>query len=327
MSAGPLFGQDRAIGQFLDAWRTRRLHHAWLLAGPRGTGKASFVRAAARRVLADAAGPASTSPGLAISDDHPVAHLLRAGSHPDYRSLERAERPTGGLARNISIDQVRSLGDMLGVTPSLSPWRVIVIDSADDLEREGANALLKMLEEPPANSLFFLVAHAPGRLLPTIRSRCRRLDFGLLNDDAMVSALSGKVADGDCARVIASAGGSVGRALQIAALDLAPLDALARTIMAEGDPDNSRRSKLASTLSGKVAAERYAAFLPMVPALIAGEARNAAEPRRSRALEAYARARETVALAPRLTLDPGATMFELGGILASIAGAPASLKR
>jgi len=322
-----LFGQDRAIGQFLDAWQTRRLHHAWLLAGPRGSGKASFARAAATRVLADAAGPQPSSSALEVEDDHPTAHLLRAKSHPDFRLLERVERPAGGLARNISIDQVRSLGNMLGVTPSLSPWRVIIIDSADDLEREGANALLKMLEEPPANTLFFLVAHAPGRLLATIRSRCRRLEFAPLTDDAMTSALAGKVEAAKMGQAVRVAGGSVGRAIQVAALDLAPLDVLARTIMAEGDPDNSRRSKLASTLSGKAAAERYAAFLPMVPALIASEARIAEEPRRTRALDAHARARETVALAPRLTLDPAATMFELGGILASIAAAPASLKR
>jgi DNA polymerase-3 subunit delta' len=98
-------------------------------------------------------------------------------------------------------------------------------------------------------------------------------------------------------------------------------------MMAEGDPDNARRSKLASAVSGKAQAERYAAFLDLVPGLIAREARRAEEPRRSRALDAYARARETVAIAPRLSLDPAATAFELGGILASIAGAPASLKR
>ena len=97
--------------------------------------------------------------------------------------------------------------------------------------------------------------------------------------------------------------------------------------MREGDRDNSRRSKLASHVSGKAAAERYAAFLEMIPALIAKEARQAEGTRRERALDAYARARETVALAPRLTLDPAATMFELGGILASISGAPASVKR
>ena len=326
MSAN-IVGHDRAIDQFLSAWATRRLHHAWLLAGTRGVGKASFARAAARRVLADGAGPAKVGPGLEVGDDHPIARLLMAGSHPDFRLLERLEKPTGGLARNISVDQIRGLAEMLSVTSSLSPWRVIVIDSADDLEASAANALLKMLEEPPANVIFFLVAHAAGRLLPTIRSRCRRLEFEPLDDDVMASLLGSILPDADRPSLVSMAGGAPGRALRGASLDLAPLEAEARAIMTEGDRDNSRRSKLASQVSGKAAAERYAAFLEMIPALIATEARQAEGTRRERALDAYARARETVALAPRLTLDPAATMFELGGILASIAGAPASLKR
>lgn len=315
-----IVGQDRAIRQFLDAWASRRVHHAWLIAGPRGVGKASFARAASERVLADAAGPPSDLPGLEVSTDHPIAHFLAAGSHPDFRLLERIENKTGtALQRNISVDQVRGLADMLSFTPSLSAWRAIVIDSADDLEAAAANALLKMLEEPPANTIFFLVAHAPGRLLPTIRSRCRRLDLSPLDDDTMTSLLSRSIPSANVTELVRFAGGSPGRALQGASLDLAPLEAEARAMMADGDPDNARRSMLASSLSGKAAAERYAAFLDLVPALIAREARTAAEPRRSRALDAYARARETVALAPRLLLDPGATTFELGGILASVA--------
>jgi len=322
-----ILGHDRAIEQFLSAWGTRRLHHAWLLAGPRGVGKASFARAASRRLLADAAGPAKEGAELEVGDDHPIARLLAAGSHPDFRLLERLEKPTGGLARNISVDQVRGLAEMLSVTPSLSPWRAIVIDSADDLEASAANALLKMLEEPPANVIFFLVAHAPGRLLPTIRSRCRRLEFDPLDDDVMASLLAALLPGAAHPPLIALAGGSPGRAVRAAALDLAPLEAEATALMAEGDRDNSRRSKLASQVSGKAAAERYAAFLEIIPALIAKEARHADGARRIRALDAYERARETVALAPRLTLDPAATMFELGGILASIADTPVSLKR
>jgi DNA polymerase-3 subunit delta' len=241
--------------------------------------------------------------------------------------LERLERPTGGLARNISVDQIRGLHDMLSVTPSLSPWRAIVIDAADDLEGSAANALLKMLEEPPANTIFFLVAHAPGKLLPTIRSRCRRLEFDPLDDDVMTSLLNRLIPNENSPELVRLAAGSPGRALQGASLDLAPLEAEARAMMAEGDADNARRSKLASAVSGKAQAERYAAFLDLVPGLIAREARSAEEPRRSRALDAYARARDTVAIAPRLSLDPAATMFELGGIFASVAGAPVSLKR
>ncbi len=328
MNASPdaIVGQDRAIEQFLRAWKTRRLHHAWLLCGPRGIGKASFARAAARRVLADAAGPASGE-GLSVPDGHSISHLLAAGSHPDFRSLERLERPTGGLARNISVDQVRGLHDMLDVTPSLSAWRVIIIDAADDLEGSAANALLKMLEEPPANTIFFLVAHAPGKLLPTIRSRCRRLDFDPLDDGVMTSLLKRLIPGDISPDLLRIAAGSPGRAIQAATLDLAPLEAAARAMMDDGDADNVRRSKLAAGVTGKAQAGRYAAFLELVPGLIASEARVAEEPRRTRALDAYARARETVALAPRLSLDPAATAFELGSILASVAGPPASLKR
>ena len=317
-----IIGQDRAVEQFVNGWRTRRLHHAWLLAGPKGVGKASFAKAAAARVLADAAGPIIQLDGLETPQDHPIAKLLAAGSHPDFRLLERLERPTGGLARNISVDQVRSLGSFLSVTPSLSSWRAIAIDAADDLEASAANALLKMLEEPPANTLFFLVSHAPGRLLPTIRSRCRRLDFERLGDDAMTSLLSHYLSDETPTgldRILTFAEGSIGRALDIAALDLAPLEKEAQAIIREGDPDNARRSKLAGALGSKSASDRYAAFIELVPGLLARETVGLAGEARGRALDAYARVRETVALAPRLSLDPAATVFQLGGILASVA--------
>lgn len=318
-------GQERAVGQFLDAWKARRLHHAWLLAGPRGVGKAQFARLAASRVLAETAGPPVDLPDLETPINHPVARLLAAGSHPDFRLLERLERPTGGLARNITVDQVRSLGDLFAVTPSLGPWRAIVIDSVDDLEPSAANALLKMVEEPPPDTLLFLVSHAPGRLLPTIRSRCRRLDFAAIPDDVMTSLLSrsfdSKTPE-EIGVLVASANGSLGRALAIAELDLGALEAEALAILREGDADNSRRSKLASTLGSKGAADRYAAFLDLVPGLIAREAISSGEEARGRALDAYAKAREAVALAPRLSLDPAATVFQLGTIMAAVALKP-----
>ena len=320
-----IVGQDRAIAQLLDAWRGGRMHHAWLLTGPRGLGKASVAEAAAKRVLAEAAGPALTGAGLDVPDDHRIAHLFAAGSHPDYRKLERLEKPTSGLARNISVDQVRKLGEMLTMTPALSPWRVIVIDSVDDLEASAANALLKMVEEPPANTLFLLVSHNPGRLLPTIRSRCRRLDFAPLSDDAMTSVLTGCFPDkseGEIAPLVAGASGSPGQAMKAAALDLPALEKEARAIMADGDVDNRRRSALAQMLALKSANDRYAAFLGLVPALIARESPKLRGNQQARALDAYARARDTSAVAPRLSLDPAMTVFQLGGILASVALKP-----
>jgi DNA polymerase-3 subunit delta' len=324
-----IVGQDRAVGQFASAWATRKLHHAWLLAGPKGVGKSSFAQAAARRVLAEAAGPSFDLPGLVTDDQHPIVRLVEAGSHPDMRWLERLPKEKGeGLARDITVDQVRELGEFMGLTAALSPWRVVVIDSMDELNKEASNALLKILEEPPANTLFFLVSHAAGRLLPTIRSRCRRLDFANLDDDAMTSILESRteLKAVERKRIIAMSGGSAGRALAFAELDLAKLEDAALTILRQGDPTNARRSELAIELGKKGAADRYAAFLDLAPSLIAREARNLEAGRRERALEAYGKARELAAIAPRLSLDPAATIFQIGGILADVATA-ASLKR
>jgi len=325
-----IVGQDRAVEQFGSAWATRKLHHAWLLAGPKGVGKAAFARVAARRVLADAAGPMVDMPGIETPDDHPMVKLVEAGSHPDMRWLQRlTNEKTGNLARNISVDQVRDLGEFMGMTAALSPWRVVVIDSVDDLEPSAANALLKMLEEPPANTLYFLVSHAPGRLLPTIRSRCRLLHFDALSDDAMTSILEEQTQGLSAAeqkRIVSMSFGSAGRALAFAELGLAKLEEAALTILRQGDPTNARRAELANELGKKASAELYAAFLELAPSLIAREARTLRGGSLERALDAYAKARELATVAPRVSLDPAATVFQIGGILASVPEAP-SLKR
>jgi DNA polymerase-3 subunit delta' len=286
-------------------------------------GKATFAHNAARRVLAEAAGPPIDLPGLETADDHPIVRLVEAGSHPDMRWLERlVNEKTGNLNRNIKVDQIRELGEFMGMTAALSPWRVAVIDTVDDLEPAGANALLKMLEEPPSNTLFFLVSNAAGRLLPTIRSRCRRLDFHELGDDAMTSILEERAPQLSAAerqRTIAMSFGSAGRALAFADLDLGKLEDAALAILRQGDPTNARRSSLAGEFGRKAAADRYAAFLDLAPSLIAREARQLDGPARERAVDAYAKARELATLAPRLSLDPAATVFQLGGILAAVA--------
>jgi DNA polymerase-3 subunit delta' len=318
-----IFGHSEAVEQFRKAWDARSLHHAWLLAGPRGVGKAHFARAAAKRVLAEAAGPTFDASGLETPEEHPIAKLIAAGSHPDMRWLERLEKEKGdGLARDITIKQVRELGEFMGMTAALSPWRVAVIDSMDEINKEASNALLKMLEEPPPNTVFFLVSHAPGRLLPTIRSRCRRLQFHPLADGAMTSVLEEQLPDVDGAerqRLVSLADGSIGRALAFASLELGPLEEEAIQILRYGDADNSRRSALAGQLARKAAADRYAALLDLLPTLVAKQARILAEPQRERADDAYQRVRELTAIAPRLSLDPAATVFQLGGILASVA--------
>ena len=325
-----ILGQERAVGQFSAAWAGRKLHHAWLLAGPKGVGKASFARAAAQRVLADAAGPPFDLPGVETPQDHAIVKLIDAGSHPDMRWLKRElNEKTGNFNRNIKVEQIRELGEFMSLSAALSPWRVAVIDTVDDLEPSGANALLKMLEEPPPNTLFFLVSNAPGRLLPTIRSRCRTLHFEALDDDAMTSILeahSPGLSAAERKRIIDMSFGSAARALAFAELGLAKLEESALTMLREGDPTNARRSELASELGKKASAERYAAFLELAPSLIAREARGLRGASLERALDAYAKARELAAVAPRVSLDPAATVFQIGGFLASVPGQP-SLKR
>jgi len=244
------------------------------------------------------------------------------------RWLQRLPKEKGeGIARNISVKQIRELGEFMGLTAALSPWRTVVVDSVDDLEREGANALLKMLEEPPPNTIFFLVSHAPGRLLPTIRSRCRRMDFQTLDDAAMTSVLEQvlpEVPAKEREKLVRLSDGSAGRALAFAELELVSLEENALQIMREGDPHNLKKSELASQLARKGAVDRYTAFLELVPSLIAREARDLPEPQRQRALKAYDKIREITAVAPRLSLDPAATIFQIGGILASVAPEPVS---
>lgn len=318
-------GHRAAIDAFLAASTGGALHHAWLLAGPLGVGKATFAEAAALRLLADAMTPGTLPPGLAVPEDHPAARLAAAGSHPDLRVLRRLPKKDkeDELARSITVDQIRSLGPFLGTMPSLSPRRVIVIDAADDLERPGAsNALLKSLEEPPAGTVFLLVSHAPGRLLPTIRSRCRLLRFDPLGDEDMAAVLARALPDADAderAALVRIGEGAPGRAIGYAGLDLGAIDQAVEAIARDGDPRLERRAALARALSPKAAQPRYEAFLDRVPTVIARVTalRFGADLRT--ALDAYDEARAVTAAARGLSLDAQGTVYELAGIVARLA--------
>lgn len=212
-----LAGHERAEAEILAALRAGRLHHGWLIAGPRGIGKATLAYRVARFVLAGA--PATDARSLRVPPDAPVFRRIAAGGHSDLLSLERRTDPkTGKLRREIVVGDVRAVGPFLGLTAGEGGWRVVVVDAADDMNRNAANALLKLLEEPPRNSLFLLVAHAPGRLPATIRSRCRRLDLHPLEDDALDGFLAGAVPDltaADRRTLTRLAEGSPGRALEL----------------------------------------------------------------------------------------------------------------
>ena len=317
-----IIGQHDAVAAFLDAARSGRMHHAWLLAGPQGVGKASFALAAARWLLADAAGPAVPKDRLDVPDEHRVASLLDAGSHPDFKLLQRLPKASSEeLARSITVDQVRGLQPLFATTPSLSPRRVVVIDAIDDMERSGANALLKNLEEPPAGTIFLLVSHAPGRLLPTIRSRCRLLRFGPLEDDAVRVVLRRALPETDereLENLVRIAEGVPGNALRFAGLDIAGLDVTIEKLALHGDRSNALRTALGRTLGAKSAQERYEAFLERAPSRIAAEARRG-RANLGETIALWRQARDIADRAVRQSLDAQLTVVEIAGLVAKLA--------
>lgn len=277
-------GHDRQQAALIDAHRARRIPHAWLLTGPKGIGKAQFARRAALFLLADGNGGG----GFDIPATHPASHLVASGAHPEFlwikRELPKSKRDTGDLgesdlARNITVDQVRDLIGRMRVKPAIARYRTVVIDSIDDLERGAANALLKTIEEPPENTIFFLVSHNPGRLLPTIRSRCRSLPFAPLADSGMAALIGDALPDADPATIaalVAVGRGSPGRALGYARQQVGDIAALLETIARTGDPGNQGRGQLAKLLSGASEKQRFEAMLAQAVAL--ASARAAAAP-------------------------------------------------
>lgn len=323
-----LRGHGEAVAAFLDAARSGRLHHAWLLAGPQGIGKALFADEAARWLLATAAGPGFSLDGLAAPADHPAASLLAAGSHPDFKRLSRLARDRSeGLARSITVDQVRGLQPLFATTPSMSPRRVVVIDAIDDMERSAANALLKNLEEPPTGTVFLLVSHAPGRLLPTIRSRCRLLRFTPLAHADARAALAEALPDAEPEEVDELArisGGAPGHAIRFAGIDIAGLDAAIERLAVHGDPANAIRATLGRTLGVKTAQARYEAFLERAPSRIAAAARSQASGDLAGTVALWRQARDIADRAVSQSADPQLTVFEIAGLVAQLAPSTSS---
>jgi len=217
-----LFGHHDAEREFLAAYRSGRIPHAWLIGGEPGIGKATLAYRMARFVLAHpepARVPEAIS--LALDPAHPTVRRIAGNAHSDLLVLERTPGDTGKMRTVITVDQVRRLVTFFGSTAGEGGWRICIVDAADELKYpEGSNALLKMLEEPPARSLFLLVSHAPGRLLPTIRSRCRRLTLKPLGEGDVVRAASAALgvdaSDPAVVKAAAAARGSVARAIALA---------------------------------------------------------------------------------------------------------------
>ncbi|MDJ0825306.1 MAG: DNA polymerase III subunit delta' [Rhodobacter sp.] len=278
-----LFGQADAEAEFLDALGAGRLHHAWLITGPRGVGKATLAWRIARFLLAAPAqtgglfdGPAAAPPqSLDIDPDHPVAHRLRALSEPRLHLLRRAwDADRERLRQEITVDQVRRLKEFFELSAADGGRRVAIVDAADALNPNAANALLKLLEEPPPDAVLLLVCHQPARLLPTILSRCRALRCAALAPEDIARALAqADIEAPDNAEALAAlSAGSVGGALRLITLDGLTLYADLLAVFA--DPrDRQRALKLAESVTGRAAADRFDLLLQLFDLLLARLAR------------------------------------------------------
>lgn len=219
-----LQGHAHAERDFLDAWNSGRLAHAWLITGPKGIGKATLAYRIARFALSgggDGGGLFGGPPdSLALDASHPVVHQVSSQGHRDLKVVERgfADDKKAKLRSEIVIDDVRKVGDLFHQTADAG-WRVVLIDAADEMNRNAANAVLKILEEPPSKALILMVSHSPGRLLPTIRSRCRRLALNPLPTETICQLMETHRPDLTAAEIqsLANLGeGSLGKALNLA---------------------------------------------------------------------------------------------------------------
>ena len=309
-----LAGHGEAWREWRAALASDRMHHAWILAGKQGLGKAAFALAAARELVAE--------PGVPQPDFHPDVILLEPLPANEDEARKRDEGKPYATKRNIAVDQVRQVQQRLTTRPTLGARRAIVIDPADDLEKSAVNALLKSLEEPPAGTFFLLVAHRPGRLLPTIRSRCRILRFPALDDAAMGRVLAHAAPHADAATraaAIAAADGSPGAALGFVEQDLGPLHATMVRLVSEGDEHFALRGELAHEIGARPDRERLLATLDLARAVLAAGVASAPAQQRLRIIEAHAQLATLTAQAPTYNYDPGLLAMEIGGLLASAA--------
>ncbi|MEE8453427.1 MAG: DNA polymerase III subunit delta' [Limibaculum sp.] len=293
-----LFGQEAAEKGFLTAWADERLHHAWLLRGPRGIGKATLAYRIARALIADGPGPKQadgkqagglSGPGSELAapatldapQGCPVATRIRARSEPCLAVLRRTVNDkTGRLRGQIVVDDVRAVRRFLSLSAADGGWRAVIIDAADEMNRSAANALLKVLEEPPARTALLLVAHSPAALLATIRSRCRTLDLRPLGPAELSAALAqagAPVVAEEAGPLALIAGGSVGEALRLSAGGgVALYGRLVALLGGGGGVERSGMMELAEQVTGRGAEAIYELVARLTLTLIGRLARHAA---------------------------------------------------
>ena len=268
---------------------------------------------------------------MLVDPENAYASMIARGSHPDILSVKRLPKEplkedediddVTEFKRSITVDQIRGLQQSLTTRPGLSNRRAIIIDAADDLERGGANALLKSLEEPPVGTYFFLISHASDRLLPTIRSRCQILRFEALSDADMASVLqraAPEVGADELQALIRLGNGTPGQARDFLGLDLQEIEDAMLSILRTGDRDNALRNGLADKLALKAAQPRYEAFLRRAPSLIAEYTRKLDAAQVSNGVTAWEDASGLAARAIALCLDKQSVVLQMGSLLASI---------
>lgn len=285
-----LFGQDAAQSAFLEAYTSGRLHHGWLLTGPGGIGKATLAWRIARFLLAT---PPAESGGLFgappppvsldIDPEHPVARRIQAGAEPGLAAITRSlNEKTNRMRDDIVVDDIRRLNRFFGLSAADGGRRVVIVDAADNMNMSAANALLKMLEEPPARTTLLLISHQPSALLPTIRSRCRTLRLAPLSPADMQAALAqtGVELPGDpqkAAHLAALATGSVGAALRLTNLGGLPIyDELVAILNSLPGLDRERALALANAAAQRGASDRFELLLTLAEILLARLARTGA---------------------------------------------------
>jgi len=263
-----LEGCEAAENAFVSALERGRLHHAWLLVGPEGVGKATFAYRAARRLLG--ARPEPDFGVLGADPEDPVFRQVAGRAHPDLMVLERAD-PDGKVRKVIPVEEARALPEFFSKSPGRAAHRVAIIDAADDLNSNAANAVLKTLEEPPQRGVLLLISHRPGSLLPTIRSRCRRLVFPAPPTEAAVrwlmaaADLTVEAAHGH----LRMARGAPGRALRLASTNALEIDEAARRLV-ERLPtiDQSAALTLADSFRGAEGGARFALAMDRIGAAL-----------------------------------------------------------
>lgn len=268
-----LFGHAEAEASLARAFHSGRLAHAWLFCGPPGIGKATLAWRFARWVLAG--GPHATPP-LHLPPEDVVFRRVAAGAHADV--LELAPQAEPGKRRIIKVEEVRAARHFLALTAAEGGWRVVLVDGAEAMEAASANTILKTLEEPPPRTVLLLVTDAPGRLLPTIRSRCRRLDLFPLEAPVMAECLATLLPDTsaeDRAALMELAEGAPGRALELAEGQGVELAKLARSVL-EALPDAVGAHALADRIAGRDAALAFPAFFALLVRQLTQSVREAA---------------------------------------------------